>query len=380
MGFIMKGTAIGYDNHVQGFWGASAIGYKNYANDIQCSAIGHKNSAIASGASALGNYNTASGYCSTACGYDNTASGNNSIACGYSNTASASWGASAVGHENTASQNQASAFGHNNTASGHSSSAFGFGCVASGANSSAFGLNAVARPNATTNIGGAIVTRADNSEGYNDADMFSSYAGVQNIVMTAALDMKQVTHSIITVVQYSNGTGYTVGDTLRVNGGNSDAIITVASVDGSGIPTGYTITNPGTGYATGTNIATTIISSTGDGNATVDIWVAEPMQLTVPSGCLFYPDEVGLITTGTVSTVTVQPSVQFGWNGTLAGILAPAQTTNLTQIGSREIFKSLLTYNGKSTLTFSVTGAASATTLACRAYFKGILIENTPIG
>ena len=394
MGYVIKCSAIGYGNTASGYWGASAVGYRNNAQQIQTSAFGHKNTANASQASAFGSNNTASGEASVAYGIHNTSSNNYAATFGTYNTAtgSASMAAGyactssgdnslAIGWESASDGDNSSAIGRQSSSSGDNSLAIGYQCSSIGNNSSAIGYNAVSRPIATTNIGGAIVVRADNSEGYNSTDMFTSYAGVQNIVMTSALDMTKATFSIINVLQYSDGAGYQVGDTLTVTGGNGDAIITVASVDGGGAPTGYTITNPGTGYATGTNIATTIISS-GDGNgyATVDIWVAEPIQINVPSGCLFYPDEIGLITTGTVSSVTAQPNVQFGWNGTPAGLLASTPTINLTQVGSREVFTSLLTCDGKSTLTFSVTGAASATTLACRAYFKGILIENTPIG
>ena len=45
------------------------------------------------------------------------------------------------------------------------------------------------------------------------------------------------------------GSGYTVGDILQVVGGNNDARLTVTSVNGSGQPTGATITTPGTGYS-----------------------------------------------------------------------------------------------------------------------------------
>ena len=44
------------------------------------------------------------------------------------------------------------------------------------------------------------------------------------------------------------GSGYTVGDVLKVVGGNNDAVLQVTSVNSSGQPTGASITTPGTGY------------------------------------------------------------------------------------------------------------------------------------
>ena len=45
------------------------------------------------------------------------------------------------------------------------------------------------------------------------------------------------------------GSGYSIGDVLKVSGGNNDAVITLTSVNGSGQPTGATITAAGTGYS-----------------------------------------------------------------------------------------------------------------------------------
>lgn len=58
------------------------------------------------------------------------------------------------------------------------------------------------------------------------------------------------------------GSGYTAGDLLSVTGGNSDAQLTVSTVDGSGHVTAIAIFNNGTGY-TVTNFATTGGTGTG---------------------------------------------------------------------------------------------------------------------
>jgi hypothetical protein len=63
----------------------------------------------------------------------------------------------------------------------------------------------------------------------------------------------------------STGTGYTVGDVLTIAGGSSGTI-TVSSVS-SGVITGYTLSNPGTGYSVSTQ---SLSGGTGSG-ATLSI-------------------------------------------------------------------------------------------------------------
>lgn len=69
---------------------------------------------------------------------------------------------------------------------------------------------------------------------------------------------------IATATLGAGGTGYVVGNTVSVNTGGGNAILTVASLSGSAVAT-FTITYGGTGYATGTGIATTAITGTGAG-------------------------------------------------------------------------------------------------------------------
>lgn len=49
----------------------------------------------------------------------------------------------------------------------------------------------------------------------------------------------------------TTGTGYTNGNVLTVVGGNGDGQITVTAVDGLGRVTDFSVTNMGTGYASG---------------------------------------------------------------------------------------------------------------------------------
>jgi hypothetical protein len=202
---IMKGSAFGYENNVVGFWGASAFGYRNHANDIQTSAFGHKNVASGEGASAIGNNNVASASYSTACGYNNYVTQWGNSAFGYENEASNGEYASAFGfannaegnystacgYDNTANGDYSTACGYDNTTDGNQSSAFGYRCQALANNCSAFGWGGLARWSGTTNIGGAIVARCDDNEGYDARDMFSLYAGVKNVIMSKSMDLTQ---------------------------------------------------------------------------------------------------------------------------------------------------------------------------------------------
>lgn len=59
------------------------------------------------------------------------------------------------------------------------------------------------------------------------------------------------------------GSGYNLGDQLRINGGNNDAIVTVVARSGTGV-LGVSLTNAGSGYTSG-YYTTTAITGTGIG-------------------------------------------------------------------------------------------------------------------
>ena len=97
------------------------------------------------------------------------------------------------------------------------------------------------------------------------------------------------------------------------------------------------------------------------------------VELTLPSGCHFYPNEVGLITSQ-ANTVTVAGTAKFGTSVSDAAIsatLAPDQTQfNRT----RDVTP--LTINGVTSLRATVLSAATATTFMVRPYFKGLLVKD----
>lgn len=97
-------------------------------------------------------------------------------------------------------------------------------------------------------------------------------------------------------------------------------------------------------------------------------------EIPLPTGVLFFPDEVGIVIT-TASTVTVQPTVQFGINASAEEHLDAVATTGLAAVGDRQRFQTLKTAKGAATLRFEVTVAATATTLTGRVYWRGFAVE-----
>lgn len=75
-----------------------------------------------------------------------------------------------------------------------------------------------------------------------------------------------------TIAIGDGGTGYEVGDVLTLvsASGGVQAVVAVATVDGSGVVTGVTLTSGGTGYVAGSTYATTTDSVAGVG-ATITV-------------------------------------------------------------------------------------------------------------
>ncbi len=196
-----------------------------------------------------------------------------------------------VGITCEASGDASIAMGINCTADGNYGHAMGYQCEASGVVTAALGQKAKARIQRTTNICPPIINRKDDGENWYEA--WEMFAGVEVVVMSKEVDLKDVAEQ----------------------------------------------------------------------------------TLTLYSGCRFFVNEVGLIVTS-ANTVTDQPTVRFGWTGTLAGLLAAVQTTALTAEGHRQRFTSLLTASGLTSLTGGVTVVATATAMLGRFYWKGLLVEN----
>jgi len=106
------------------------------------------------------------------------------------------------------------------------------------------------------------------------------------------------------------------------------------------------------------------------------------ITIEIPTGSTFFVTEVGIIPTN-ISTVTTDPTIEFGSNAVTDAILTATQTTTQT-LRKREKYNENATnwvadadnVGHTTQLTVSVTIAAAATTFLGRCYFKGLLLEN----
>jgi hypothetical protein len=96
-------------------------------------------------------------------------------------------------------------------------------------------------------------------------------------------------------------------------------------------------------------------------------------SVVVPAGATFFPTEMGLVLTA-ADTVTVQPSISFGASGDELALLGSTATTK-DAVKSKEAFAPL-SLDGVTELNASVKSAATATALAGRFYWRGILVED----
>lgn len=311
---------------------ATTVGRNNTASGAYSSAFGYGNGAIGSQSSAFGRVNTASGVFSSAFGFTNLASGGNSLAFGRSNTASGYY-STAAGCFNTASNTFSTAVGRTNTASGLNASAIGYVNTASGTNSSAFGYLNTASNAASSSFGCLNLASgsASSAFGYNNTSsggqaVAIGYRAVARIANTTNICGPQI-------IRKDNAEG-----------------LAVAFRAFSGVE--VVLTSP-----------------------EQDLKTVADYVLTLPAGCRFYPDEVGVIVTS-ATAVTIQPTVRFGNSGTPAKFLAATITTTAIVQFDRQRFQALLSAAGEATVSAGVTIAATATTMLGRFYWKGLLVEN----
>jgi len=138
-----------------------------------------------------------------------------------------------------------------------------------------------------------------------------------------------VISSVVTVI--NPGTGYAVGDLLALPGGNSDAVIRVASVSGSGLST-LSVIYGGTGYTTGAQITTMPVPP---GKRTINLTGVLTGNVTfiIQNGSLLTASREVLFQNNTTGASTITVFLSNGAGGTSGtGVVLPQGTNNSTSM------------------------------------------------
>jgi hypothetical protein len=370
-------TTIGYQNTTslyQGYyspgsgWGASAFGYKNYAQASQTSAFGHKNHANHRQASAFGSQNTASHY-------------------------------------------YAVAFGVENTASGYASTVFGVWSSASGHYATGIGNTAVARCDRTVVLGGPILTRGD----VNDIDLnykqliVQNFSGTNNVIMTQNIDLTAVADiwlpmpdgtsfycdEVGVIISHADtvasqptvhfGFGTQKNEIVHIQfstvpasghwnitifGRSTDDLLSSSSASDIQAALNYAANGGDSHQLKGRFIVTGNYTSGFSVEYRGDFQDTQYSNLSATANGLYDSNP-------TAVTINVTESQAGGPTITPAGLLAAVSTSGLAAVNARYRATSLLDYNGHKVISAGVTVGAGATSLVGRFYWKGILVEDS---
>lgn len=396
----IKGIAVGHAVNVYGGADVAAVGNRSsvIGASVKCSVFGFYNQISASDrAAAIGNLNRANGIYGQAFGLYNFANAHTSVALGIVNnrnvpvlnvttgaltgvpapSASIGINSVAVGIDNRAESLRGVALGFSNRVNGIDGLAVGSGSIASGTGSLAAGMSAVA----TLAHGIAIGSYAH------------AYAA-----QGVALGAYAHTHAALGVAIGSAsdvlGTrGIAVGNGASASNFAAIALGTMAVASGSASAAlgAYAVSR----IAYSVNLGGPIIVRKDNGEVSggafqtfngacdflftkeVDLKALAAQTISLPAGCHFWVEEVGLILTTLTGTVVTQPTVQFGISGTPAKFLGPTLCTLLTATFKRERFSTLLADDGEIALRAEVTViAAGSADIKGRFYFKGVLVED----
>jgi hypothetical protein len=365
-------SIVGSRNSVTGGSDVAAVGNRNIVvgASVKCSVFGFYNQISASDrATAVGNLNGANGIYGQAFGLYNFANAHTSVALGIVNNRNApvlnvTTGALtgvpvssayiginsvAVGIDNRAESLRGVALGFSNRVNGIDGLAVGSRSIASGVGSLAVGWAA----SATAVCGLALGA-------YARAYGVSSVAVGRNCTVSAI-------HGV--VVGYDTVASGSASTAL-----GSYAVSRIAYSVNLGGPV---IVRKDNGEIAG--IAFQTFNGACDFLFTkeVDLKALAAQTISLPAGCHFWVEEVGLILTTLTGTVVTQPTVQFGISGTPAKFLGPTLCTLLTATFKRERFSTLLADDGEIALRAEVTViAAGSADIKGRFYFKGVLVED----
>lgn len=363
-------VALGQNNNGTGSSYSLLLGYNNTTSGYNIVAAGQNNTANANNSVVLGNTNTASGAYAILIGYSNSNAPQDTILIGQSNSCSSSQYSVAIGYQNTVSNgNYQHAIGRQCSCTNASGQCFAFGisCTVSNFAGVAIGNNC-STSGGTNNFAFGALSASSCSGGYGTG---LGYKGISSGTKGA--------NAFGFTVTASGTYSLAVGANGTASGSYSSAIGWKAQ----------------SRVSTTTNICGPIINrkdnSEAPSNANkfvfwggvevvlmselVNFKTTQTNEIDMPSSCHFYPNECGIIA-NSVTSATVQPTVSFGVSGSNASLLAATLITGLTSNYSRYRATTLLSPNGVTTLTGTVTVAATATTLQGRYYFKGMLVED----
>jgi SPP1 family predicted phage head-tail adaptor len=109
----------------------------------------------------------------------------------------------------------------------------------------------------------------------------------------------------------------------------------------------------------------------------LDFTATQSIEFVMPSGQRFYPDKFEVICTDLDGSVTTQPTVTLGINGSTSKYKAATLTTQLSTENSRQGYDTLLDNDGETTMVLGISTAgvvSSAGTYRGKLLVKGVLI------
>lgn len=417
-------VAVGTSNTASGIL-AVAVGNTNNASTSSsvavgnsCGVVGSSGTAVGIGCnaggtrgSAVGNGCTANATDSTAVGRLSTVGGgaSNSSAFGMTSSVAASAIDSlAAGRSCAANANECLAVGRSVTVSGVNGIGVGRGITNTGLRAIAIGttLSSITSTDSVTigtsvgapglngvSLGRGVGIGGDSAVGIGDG---AAPLGAGSVVIgpaasanTASVDSVVIGRDNIstaarTVVIGSVGEA-NADDAISLGGGIADGLFSIAIGLAATTPAARTVNIAATGVIQDGNLGDfqageqlrqyagweAILCSQ---DISLTAAPATVLTLSLPAGTHFFVDEVGLIIAASTG-VTSGPTVSYGTSGGTATLLAATAITS-TALFDRTRFATVLTSNGQTQLTFTITASAVATTLVGRPYFKGLLVTD----
>ena len=294
--------------------------------------------------------------------------------------------ASGFGYQCSSTGIAAAAFGKNATASQSGTVAFGAFTTASGSQSVAIGgadnssgRQGVCKLDSSCNIPKLHLIRNDSNEAFNSGNLYATlYAGSESVLFTNELDVTQAA-----IANGSSNWTVTVGSnwvTVNTITAHKFSVGQYISTDADWTDNAFmaSLTDKLITVVTSTTFSFALTqanqAATTETNAGAGITPGDYV-ITMPTGGTFFVDEIGVVASSATAVVT-QPTIQFGNSGDRDAFYAPAITTLLTAVRTREVLTPIAVAAGQTTLSAGMTTAGNGTAYKIRFYWKGIFVED----